>query len=44
MDARHLATATLTIPLLAEPGEPIGFASRHHEQAAVAELLGFNRI
>jgi hypothetical protein len=44
MDAWHLATATLTVPTLAEPGEPVAFASRDYEQAAVAELLGFNRI
>ena len=44
MDAWHLATATLTVPTLAEPGEPIAFASRDHDQAAVAELRGFNRI
>ena len=44
MDARHLATATLTIPPLAEPGEPTAFASRDHEQATIAELLGFMRI
>jgi uncharacterized protein len=44
MDAWHLATATLTIPPLAEPDEPIAFASRDHEQAAVAETLGFSRI
>lgn len=43
MDAWHLATATLTVPALAEPGEPIAFASRDQDQAAVAELLGFNR-
>lgn len=44
MDAWHLATATLTIPALAEPGEPVAFASRDADQAAVAELLGFSRI
>ena len=44
MDAWHLATATLTMPPLAERGEPIGFASRDHEQATVAELLGFKQI
>lgn len=43
MDAWHLATATLTIPTLAEPGEPIAFDSRDEQQAAVAELLGFSR-
>jgi predicted nucleic acid-binding protein len=44
MDAWHLATAVLNVPGLAEPGEPIAFASRDEEQAAVAELLGFVRI
>jgi len=44
MDAWHLATATLTIAPLAEPDEPIAFASRDQEQGAVAELLGFSRI
>jgi hypothetical protein len=44
MDAWHLATASLTVPRLAEAGEPIGFASRDQEQAAIAELLGFERV
>jgi hypothetical protein len=44
MDAWHLATATLTVPPLAEPGEHIAFASRDDEQATIAELLGFTRI
>jgi hypothetical protein len=44
MDAWHLATATLTVPALAEGGERIGFASRDHDQAAVAQLLGFDRV
>lgn len=44
MDAWHLATASLTVPALAEPGEPVAFASRDREQAAVAELLGFTRL
>jgi predicted nucleic acid-binding protein len=41
MDAWHLAAARLTAPGLAEPGEPIGFASRDEAQRAVAEELGF---
>ena len=41
MDAWHLAVADLTVPGLAERGEPFGFASRDAEQARVAELLGF---
>ncbi len=44
MDAWHLATASLTIPTLAEPGEDIGFASRDDAQTAVAVLLGFARV
>jgi predicted nucleic acid-binding protein len=44
MDAWHLATAALTIPSLAQPDEQVAFASRDPEQAAVAELLGFNRV
>lgn len=44
MDAWHLATASLTVPPLAEPGEEIAFASRDEDQAAVAVLLGFSRL
>lgn len=44
MDAWHLSVASLTIPGLAEPGEEIGFASRDEAQAAVAVVLGFERI
>lgn len=44
MDAWHLATATLTIRMLAEPGEEIAFASRDDAQSAVASLMGFRRI
>lgn len=44
MDAWHLATASLTLPSLAETGEELAFASRDQDQAAVAELLGFTRI
>ena len=44
MDAWHLATASLTVPPLAEPGEPIAFATRDDEQAAVSEALGFLRL
>jgi len=44
MDAWHLAVASLTIPKLAEAGEPIAFASRDEAQAAVAIVLGFTRI
>jgi len=44
MDAWHLATAGLVIPTLLEPGESIGFATRHEEQGHVAGLLGFERI
>ena len=41
MDAWHLATAALTVPTLAEPGEEIAFASRDDAQARVAAVLGF---
>jgi predicted nucleic acid-binding protein len=41
MDAWHVATATLTLPALAEPREPLGFASRDAAQSAVAATLGF---
>ena len=44
MDAWHLSVASLTIPGLAEPGEEIGFASRDEAKAAVAVVLGFERI
>jgi predicted nucleic acid-binding protein len=41
MDAWHLAVAQLTLPTLAEPGEPQAFASRDDTQRAVAAQLGF---
>lgn len=40
MDAWHLATATLVLPGLTEPGEVTGFATRDEAQAAVAAALG----
>ncbi len=40
-DAWHLAVATLTVPLLAEAGEDLDFASRDAAQATVARSLGF---
>jgi predicted nucleic acid-binding protein len=40
MDAWHLATATLTLPTLVEPGEGAGFATRDRGQAHVAAALG----
>ena len=43
LDAWHLSTARLTVPSLADPGEPVAFATRDEEQAAVAEALGFAR-
>jgi predicted nucleic acid-binding protein len=43
LDALHVALASIAIPQLADPGEPIGFASRDGDQAAVAESLGFVR-
>jgi predicted nucleic acid-binding protein len=44
LDAWHLAVASLAVPPLADRGEPIAFASRDGDQAAVAEALGFERI
>jgi len=44
LDALHLATAALTVPQLADKGEPIGFASRDGDQATVAESLGFAAV
>ncbi len=44
MDAWHLATASLTIPTLAEADEEIAFASRDDAQTSVAALLGFASI
>jgi predicted nucleic acid-binding protein len=44
MDAWHLAVASLTVPALAEPDEPVAFASRDDDQAVVAESLGFQRL
>ncbi len=41
MDAWHLAVAAITLPKLAEADEPLGFATRDRNQAAVANLLGF---
>lgn len=41
MDAWHLAVADLVARELADPGAPVGFASRDMRQAAVAEQLGF---
>ena len=44
LDALHLATAVLSVPQLADKGEPIGFASRDGGQATVAESLGFAAV
>ena len=43
LDAMHVALASIAIPSLARRGEPILFASRDGDQAAVAESLGFAR-
>jgi uncharacterized protein len=43
LDALHVALASIAIPPLADRGEPIAFASRDGEQAAVAQRLGFER-
>ena len=44
MDAWHLAVAVLTLPVLAEPGEELGFASRDETQAEVATGLGLRLL
>lgn len=44
LDSWHLAVAALTVPKLADKGEPIGFASRDGDQATVAESLGFASV
>jgi predicted nucleic acid-binding protein len=44
MDAWHLATASLVLPDLAEPGEDLGFATRDAAQASVAVTLGMQRL
>jgi len=44
LDAFHVALASIAIPLLADRGEPLGFASRDGEQAAVAASLGFEPV
>ena len=44
MDAWHLAVASLTLPNLSEPREPLGFASRGVAQSAVAATLGLQPI
>jgi len=41
LDAWHLAVAEIAVPPLADPREPIAFASRDAAQAAVAARLGF---
>jgi uncharacterized protein len=44
LDALHVALAAITVPKLADKGEPIGFASRDGDQATVAESLGFAAV
>lgn len=44
MDAWHLATASLSLPVLSEQDERLGFATRDREQAQVCEALGFELI
>jgi len=44
MDAWHLAVATLASPNLVEPGEEVGFATRHEFQSAVATTLGLRAV
>ena len=43
MDAWHLACASLAVPEIAG-NEPIAFASRDEEQAAVAQARGFTLV
>lgn len=42
--ARHLAVAQAVPPLLADPGEALGIASRAADQAAAAGAMGFQII
>jgi predicted nucleic acid-binding protein len=44
VDAWHLATAKLTVPRLAEPGEPTAFVTRDEALRAAAERLGFRPL
>jgi uncharacterized protein len=44
LDALHLAVASIVLPKLADKGEPVGFASRDGDQAAVAGSLGFAAV
>lgn len=44
MDAWHLALAGLVLPDLADPGEPLAFASRDAAQAEVASKLGYELV
>jgi predicted nucleic acid-binding protein len=44
MDAWHLAAASVMLPQLAAPEEPVAFASRDKVQAEVAASLGFEVI
>ncbi|MCA1708324.1 MAG: type II toxin-antitoxin system VapC family toxin [Actinobacteria bacterium] len=44
MDAWHLATASLVLPSLVEPGEEAGFATRDQAQSAVAAVLGLRIV
>ncbi|MER6829984.1 type II toxin-antitoxin system VapC family toxin [Streptosporangium sp. NPDC000563] len=45
LDAMHLATAELAaVPLLEEPGDKLGFASRDTAQSEAAAALGFTSV
>lgn len=44
LDALHVALASIAVPLLADKGEPLGFASRDGDQTDVARELGFERV
>lgn len=44
MDAWHLAVAALALPILVEPGEDAGFATRDEAQSRVAMSLGLRLV
>lgn len=44
MDAWHLSVAALILPVLAEAGEEMAFATRDEAQASVLASLGLNRL
>ncbi len=44
MDAWHLAVAAIVLPQLARDQEPVAFATRDDEQAAVAVSIGLSTV